>query len=99
MGALGAACRLGRRHSLGNATAAPSVRCQRHANPTYSSVSAPDKWRLRVRRSDDRGNVAGTATVEGDPTSVRVIAREAIKSWVLFDELRTQTQKYLRGRK
>jgi hypothetical protein len=54
-----------------------------------------DKWRLRVRRSDDKGNVAATAAVDGDPTSVRVIAREAIKSWVLFDELLAQTQKAL----
>lgn len=55
-----------------------------------------DKWRFRVRREDDKGNIEATASVDGSDDQVRALARDSMRAWALVDEMHAQCQKALR---
>lgn len=45
------------------------------------------RFRLRVRRESDTGQVAVIGSVEGDLDSARSIAKRALGHWALVDEV------------
>lgn len=45
------------------------------------------RFRLRVRRESDSGQVAVIGSVEGDLDSARSIAKRALGHWALVDEI------------
>jgi hypothetical protein len=58
-----------------------------------------DKWRLRVRREDTKGNVEATVSVDGDADQIRALATNCLCAWSTVDEIRAQSEAAVRHRK
>jgi hypothetical protein len=59
---------------------------------------ATDKWRLRVARADERGNVAATAPVDGSLEQVRTLAAKSIRAWSAADEMLAEAKREIAKR-